>query len=85
VKSFYKEEDETIPVNMYGKSKVAAEKFIIEKCSNCAILRSSIIYGPQTISPVTKSLPIQVSSTNQHAETLVSDASALNGLTQYTC
>ncbi|VAI51894.1 unnamed protein product [Triticum turgidum subsp. durum] len=59
VKSFYKEEDETLPVNMYGKSKVAAEKFITEKCSNYAILRSSIIYGPQTISPVEKSLPVQ--------------------------
>uniref|UniRef100_A0A453Q5B3 RmlD-like substrate binding domain-containing protein n=1 Tax=Aegilops tauschii subsp. strangulata TaxID=200361 RepID=A0A453Q5B3_AEGTS len=59
VKSFYKEEDETLPVNMYGKSKVAAEKFITEKCSNYAILRSSIIYGPQTISPIEKSLPIQ--------------------------
>ncbi|XP_062221439.1 uncharacterized protein LOC133920869 [Phragmites australis] len=59
VKSFYKEEDETLPVNMYGKSKVAAEKFIVEKCSNYAILRSSIIYGPQTITPVTKSLPVQ--------------------------
>lgn len=60
VKSFYKEDDETVPVNMYGKSKVAAEKFIYEKYSNFAILRSSIIYGPQTISPVAKSLPIQV-------------------------
>ncbi|RCV09028.1 hypothetical protein SETIT_1G374100v2 [Setaria italica] len=59
MKSFYKEEDETLPVNMYGRSKVAAEKFIVEKCSNYAILRSSIIYGPQTISPVAKSLPIQ--------------------------
>ncbi|XP_072969159.1 uncharacterized protein [Typha angustifolia] len=59
VKSFYKEEDETVPVNMYGKSKVAAEQFIVANCSNYAILRSSIIYGPQTISPVTKSLPIQ--------------------------
>ncbi|CAL1399054.1 unnamed protein product [Linum trigynum] len=59
VKSFYKEEDEAAPVNVYGKSKVAAEKFISEKCSNYAILRSSIIYGPQTISPVPKSLPIQ--------------------------
>ncbi|KAK8963926.1 hypothetical protein KSP40_PGU012395 [Platanthera guangdongensis] len=59
VKSFYKEEDETAPVNMYGKSKVAAEKFISENCSNFVILRCSIIYGPQTISPVTKSLPIQ--------------------------
>lgn len=59
VKSFYKEEDETLPVNMYGKSKVASEKFITENCPNYAILRSSIIYGPQTISPVAKSLPIQ--------------------------
>ncbi|XP_052170723.1 uncharacterized protein LOC127786953 [Diospyros lotus] len=59
VKSFYKEEDETIPVNVYGKSKVAAEQFICTNCFNFAILRSSIIYGPQTISPVPKSLPIQ--------------------------
>lgn len=64
VKSFYKEEDEVLPVNMYGKSKVAAEKFIVEKCSNYAILRSSIIYGPQTISPVAKSLPVQVNYSN---------------------
>ncbi|KAL6126115.1 hypothetical protein ACLB2K_074166 [Fragaria x ananassa] len=59
VKSFYKEDDEVFPVNVYGKSKVAAEQFITEKCSNYAILRSSIIFGPQTISPVSKSLPIQ--------------------------
>lgn len=60
MKSFYKEDDEAVPVNVYGKSKVAAEQFITEKCSNFAILRSSIIFGPQTISPVPKSLPIQV-------------------------
>ncbi|XP_048494925.1 uncharacterized protein LOC104888538 isoform X2 [Beta vulgaris subsp. vulgaris] len=58
-KAFYKEEDETSPVNIYGKSKVEAENFIISNCSNFAILRSSIIYGPQTTSPVSKSLPIQ--------------------------
>lgn len=60
MKSFYKEDDEAVPVNVYGKSKVAAEQFITEKCSNFAILRSSIIFGPQTISPVPKLLPIQV-------------------------
>nr|XP_027192871.1 methionine adenosyltransferase 2 subunit beta isoform X2 [Cicer arietinum] len=58
-KSFYKEEDIAIPVNVYGKTKVAAEKFISENWPNFAILRSSIIYGPQTLSPVPKSLPIQ--------------------------
>ncbi|KAL4654062.1 hypothetical protein ACB092_01G351400 [Castanea dentata] len=30
VKSFYKEEDETVPVNVYEKSKVAAEQFWID-------------------------------------------------------
>ncbi|OMO78646.1 dTDP-4-dehydrorhamnose reductase [Corchorus capsularis] len=59
VKSFYKEEDEAVPVNVYGQSKVAAEQFISEKWPNFAILRSSIIYGPQTVSPVPKSLPVQ--------------------------
>ncbi|XP_017231984.1 uncharacterized protein LOC108206255 isoform X2 [Daucus carota subsp. sativus] len=59
VKSFYKEEDETAPVNVYGQSKVESEKFISVNWSNFAILRSSIIYGPQTVAPVHKSLPVQ--------------------------
>ncbi|KAL8554315.1 hypothetical protein ACS0TY_002485 [Phlomoides rotata] len=58
-KSFYKEDDEAVPVNVYGKSKVEAERYISANCRNFAILRSSIIYGPQTVSPVLKSLPIQ--------------------------
>ncbi|MFS7925005.1 putative rmlD-like substrate binding domain, NAD(P)-binding domain superfamily [Helianthus anomalus] len=58
-KCFYKEDDETLPVNVYGKSKVAAEEYIFDNWSNFVILRSSIIFGPQTISPVSKSLPIQ--------------------------
>ncbi|KZV21823.1 methionine adenosyltransferase 2 subunit beta [Dorcoceras hygrometricum] len=58
-KSFYKEEDDVVPVNVYGKSKVEAERYISAKYPNFAILRSSIIYGPQTIAPLPKSLPIQ--------------------------
>jgi len=60
VKSFYKEEDETVAVNVYGKSKVAAELLIKDKCQSFAILRSSIIFGPQTVSPLPKTLPIQM-------------------------
>ncbi|KAL0712350.1 hypothetical protein Bca4012_019328 [Brassica carinata] len=60
VKSFYKEdEDETLAVNVYGKSKVAAELLIRDQCQNFAILRSSIIFGPQTLSPLPKNLPVQ--------------------------
>ncbi|KAH9303280.1 hypothetical protein KI387_014863, partial [Taxus chinensis] len=59
IKPFYKEDDETNPINVYGKSKVIAEEFICSNYSNYAILRSSIIYGPQPIIPVEKSLPVQ--------------------------
>ncbi|KAG6548446.1 hypothetical protein Mapa_009933 [Marchantia paleacea] len=58
-KSFYKEDDETKPVNVYGKSKVEAEKHIRANWQNYAVLRSSIIYGPQPVVPVRKSLPVQ--------------------------
>lgn len=59
-KSFYKEDEETKPVNVYGKSKVEAEKHIRAHWQNFAVLRSSIIYGPQPVVPVQKSLPVQV-------------------------
>ncbi|XLT72313.1 hypothetical protein HN873_028739, partial [Arachis hypogaea] len=58
-KPFYKEKDIAIPVHVYGKTKDVAEQFISENYSSYAILRSSIIYEPQTVSPVPKSLPIQ--------------------------
>lgn len=59
VKSFYKETDETKPVNTYGETKVAAEKYIQANYGNYAILRSSIIYGPQPFVPLPKTLPVQ--------------------------
>ncbi|KAL2651191.1 hypothetical protein R1flu_019319 [Riccia fluitans] len=58
-KSFYKEDDETKPVNVYGKSKVEAEKHVRANWQNYAVLRSSIIYGPQPVVPVQKTLPVQ--------------------------
>ncbi|CAH8361173.1 unnamed protein product [Eruca vesicaria subsp. sativa] len=71
IKSFYKEEDETLAVNVYGKSKVAAELLIRDKCQNFAILRSSIIIGPQTVSPLPKNLLVQwIDSVLQKGDTV---------------
>ncbi|MCO5610828.1 hypothetical protein L7F22_065070 [Adiantum nelumboides] len=58
-KHYYKEEDDAKPVNMYGKTKREAEETIMKFWPNYAILRSSIIYGPEPIVSVQKSLPIQ--------------------------
>lgn len=59
-KSFYNEDDETKPVNVYGRSKLEAEQAIMKSWPNYAILRSSIIYGPEPIVQVQKPLPLQV-------------------------
>jgi dTDP-4-dehydrorhamnose reductase len=60
IKSFYTEDDETKPVNVYGRSKVVAEIYVKSNYANYAILRSSIIYGPQPFIPLPKTLPLQV-------------------------
>ncbi|CAK9276131.1 unnamed protein product [Sphagnum jensenii] len=59
IKSFYTEDDETKPVNVYGRSKVVAEIYVKSNYANYAILRSSIIYGPQPFIPLPKTLPLQ--------------------------
>ncbi|EFJ21319.1 hypothetical protein SELMODRAFT_151824 [Selaginella moellendorffii] len=59
IKQFYVETDETKPVNVYGLSKVEAEFLIRSTWRNYAILRSSIIYGPQPVVHVQKPLPVQ--------------------------
>lgn len=62
-KSFWHEDDPLHPVNTYGESKVAAERFLQENYPNHAILRSSIIYGPEPpLMPVGRSLPLAVST-----------------------
>lgn len=58
LKRFSSEDDPPAPVNIYGTTKVAAEKEISRRCSNFAILRSSIIVGPQPPIPLNKSLPL---------------------------
>jgi len=41
-----KESDPTLPVNLYGRTKLEAEEEIAKGWGNYAILRSSLIVGP---------------------------------------
>ncbi len=41
----YKEEDATCPLSIYGKSKLAGEKAIVQASKNHIILRTSWVYG----------------------------------------
>ncbi|EIE18739.1 methionine adenosyltransferase regulatory beta subunit-related [Coccomyxa subellipsoidea C-169] len=58
-RSNWREEEAGNPVNAYGKTKLEAEKLIQERWPNCVILRSSIIYGPQSPTPVSRALFLQ--------------------------
>jgi dTDP-4-dehydrorhamnose reductase len=44
-KGNYSELDETRPINVYGRSKLTAEKFIRAICADSVIARSALIYG----------------------------------------
>lgn len=59
-KARWTESDPCAPVNAYGCSKLAAERLIQQRWHHHAILRSSIIYGPQPpAAPVSRGLFIQ--------------------------
>lgn len=58
-KAFWREGDELRPVNTYGRTKAAAEALVREACGRYAVLRSSIIVGPEPPLPLPKSLPLQ--------------------------
>ena len=45
-RSDYSETDETCPINVYGKTKLAGEKFVRSVCADYVIARSALIYGP---------------------------------------
>lgn len=53
------EDDAAAPVNVYGETKLAAEQAIQTAWPRHVILRSSIIYGPQTPHPVDRALFVQ--------------------------
>lgn len=42
----YSETSETRPVNVYGQSKLTGEKFVQSICSDYAIARLALVYGP---------------------------------------
>ena len=49
----YKENDNTNPLNLYGKLKLESEKYIINNISKYAIIRTTNVFGwdPKTITP----------------------------------
>ncbi len=44
-KGNYSESDAPRPVNYYAESKLAGERYVQEACSDCLILRPSVLYG----------------------------------------
>lgn len=56
----WREEDSTGPINAYGRTKLAGEWEVRERWPNHAILRSSLIYGPDPpLQPVPRPLFLQ--------------------------
>jgi dTDP-4-dehydrorhamnose reductase len=43
----YTELDDFGPVNLYGKSKVAGEKAVLEEDERCLVIRTTGVYGPE--------------------------------------
>lgn len=58
-KANWTEDCETKPINAYGRSKLEAEQVIQARWSSHVILRSSIIFGPQSPVPVPRPLFVQ--------------------------
>ncbi|HEY3052853.1 MAG TPA: dTDP-4-dehydrorhamnose reductase [Thermoanaerobaculia bacterium] len=40
-------EDEPNPINVYGQTKLAGERAVVERCSRSFIVRTSWVYGPR--------------------------------------
>ena len=44
-RGMYREDDPTSPINYYGESKLAGERFVQEICQDYVIARTSVLYG----------------------------------------
>jgi dTDP-4-dehydrorhamnose reductase len=44
-KGLYAEEDAPNPIDFYGLTKLEGEKQAVKRCKNCAVLRTSVLYG----------------------------------------
>lgn len=55
----WREDDAPAPLNAYGRTKLAGERAVAARWPNHAILRSSIIYGPEPPVPVSRPLFLQ--------------------------
>jgi dTDP-4-dehydrorhamnose reductase len=42
----YQETDQVNPLNVYGRSKAIAEKYILESCPDALVVRTSAFFGP---------------------------------------
>jgi dTDP-4-dehydrorhamnose reductase len=42
----YREDDPTAPIGAYGRSKLAGERLVTERCENSVVLRTAWVYSP---------------------------------------
>jgi len=45
----YSEEDQTSPLNVYGSSKLAGEKSVMEADPDALVLRTNVVFGPEDV------------------------------------
>ena len=63
-KGHYSEEDEARPINYYGHTKLAGERFVADLCSRFVVARSALIYGT----------PLESTSSNSFSKRILEKA-----------